>query len=282
MQVTEVTFQELREDKQTIKKEIMFSTGFSTCVHMHDFYEVTVVVEGIAATHANGALLELGPGSVILFRPYDVHLKSDGGGGVIFSFALPIKAMRLMFSYLGADMDLDQIIHLKKPPIVMLRAESLAYYRTRFPQVLEGFRRDDALMILSAKSMLVDMMIGFYKISSAAGAMPAWLRGLSEEISKKHNFTEGITALSRLSGMTQEHICRSFKRYYGMSPTQYIALLRLNYSAQLLLETGMDVLDIALESGFSSLSHFYHCFKDQFGVSPKAYRKLGGGWQNNA
>ena len=35
----------------------------------------------------------------------------------------------------------------------------------------------------------------------------------------------------------------------------------------------LDIIDIALESGFENLSTFYHLFKKNKGISPKQYRK---------
>ena len=76
-----------------------------------------------------------------------------------------------------------------------------------------------------------------------------------------------------MSGCSREHLCRSFKKYLGVSPSAYLNAKRLNYAANLLLHSDQKVIDVAYASGFQSLSRFYHAFKKEFGVSPLQYRK---------
>ena len=71
----------------------------------------------------------------------------------------------------------------------------------------------------------------------------------------------------------REHLCRSFQKYLGVSPTACLSAKRLNYAANLLLHSDQKVIDVAYAAGFQSLSRFYHLFKREFGVSPMQYRR---------
>ena len=98
-------------------------------------------------------------------------------------------------------------------------------------------------------------------------AVSNWERGASmPDISK-------LGELSEMSGRTKEHLCRSFRKYFGVAPIEYINANRLNYAANLLLHSDMKVVDIAFASGFQSLSRFYHAFREEFDVSPLDYRQ---------
>ena len=57
--------------------------------------------------------------------------------------------------------------------------------------------------------------------------------------------------------MSQEHLTRSFRRYIGMTPTEYINGKRLSLAAQLLLQGDMPVIEICGACGFNSLSRIY-------------------------
>ncbi|MBR5725836.1 MAG: helix-turn-helix domain-containing protein [Muribaculaceae bacterium] len=60
----------------------------------------------------------------------------------------------------------------------------------------------------------------------------------------------------------------------GMSPMTYALQLRLNYACRLILsDEGTPLTLIANKCGFQSLAHFSNSFKQQFGMSPKQYRK---------
>ena len=60
--------------------------------------------------------------------------------------------------------------------------------------------------------------------------------------------------------------------HYDVTPHAYVTEKRLEYAVQLLTQTRKNVLDVALASGFNSLSNFYSIFKNSYGVSPTKYR----------
>ncbi len=76
-------------------------------------------------------------------------------------------------------------------------------------------------------------------------------------------------------GLSKKRMVEVFKEEYGVTPTEYINGLRFEKAKQLLRCTDDDVIDIAYEIGFDSLSAFYSFFKKRANVSPLAYRKEG-------
>ncbi|MDF1493175.1 Ada metal-binding domain-containing protein [Caproiciproducens sp. CPB-2] len=70
-----------------------------------------------------------------------------------------------------------------------------------------------------------------------------------------------------------KHLIKVFKIQYDATPHAYIQEKRLEKAVQLLEHTDMNILDIALSSGFSSMSNFYSTFKGSYGMSPTQYRK---------
>jgi len=58
-----------------------------------------------------------------------------------------------------------------------------------------------------------------------------------------------------------------------MSPVEFIRFLRLQHSAKLLNKSEINVSEAAFKSGFNDLSYFTKCFKKQFGITPRNYRK---------
>ncbi|WMT85780.1 helix-turn-helix domain-containing protein [Pelagibacterium sp. 26DY04] len=64
-----------------------------------------------------------------------------------------------------------------------------------------------------------------------------------------------------------------FKKSTGMTLNEYVSLLRLSYAQSLLLRDETNVLGIAMESGFGSLSAFNATFRRLAGMSPTDYRR---------
>ena len=61
---------------------------------------------------------------------------------------------------------------------------------------------------------------------------------------------------------------RLFQRFFKLSPKNYYMKIRLQKARQLLLQTEMNVLQIAMATGFTSSSHFSKCYKLEFNITP--------------
>ena len=63
-----------------------------------------------------------------------------------------------------------------------------------------------------------------------------------------------------------------FQRLTGLTPHQYVRRARLRRAATRLMLDQARVLDIALDSGFGDISNFNHAFREEFAISPVAFR----------
>lgn len=64
-----------------------------------------------------------------------------------------------------------------------------------------------------------------------------------------------------------------FRKSTGMTLNEYLTLMRLSYAQSLLLNDDTNILDIALDSGFGSLSAFSQSFRKVTGQSPSDFRR---------
>jgi len=75
-------------------------------------------------------------------------------------------------------------------------------------------------------------------------------------------------------GVSQNRLIHLFRKQLNMTPVEYINKLRVNRASELLKDTDMTILSIALHCGFGSLSSFYEIFKKQVGTTPREYRLI--------
>jgi AraC family transcriptional regulator len=93
-----------------------------------------------------------------------------------------------------------------------------------------------------------------------------WMAGhISEDFS--------LDELAARIGLSKFHFQRLFKSAMGVSPSRYQINLRMNEARQLLRETKMSVVDVALEVGYTNPSHFAQLFRREVGLSPSDYRR---------
>ena len=74
-------------------------------------------------------------------------------------------------------------------------------------------------------------------------------------------------------GMSTRQLERLFRRYLNRSPKRYYMELRLQKARNLLLQTDMSVINVALACGFASPSHFSKCYRALYQTTP--YRERG-------
>lgn len=99
------------------------------------------------------------------------------------------------------------------------------------------------------------------------------MRRLVEFIEENLEGDLSLHALASEVGISPLYLARAFRAAVGQSPHQYVLTRRIERARELLRNTDMPVVDVALASGFSSQSHLAHWFLRQVGVSPAAYRR---------
>jgi AraC family transcriptional regulator, glycine betaine-responsive activator len=73
--------------------------------------------------------------------------------------------------------------------------------------------------------------------------------------------------------MSTRQLERLFRRYLNRSPKRYYMELRLQKARNLLMQTDMSVINVALACGFASPSHFSKCYRSHYNTTP--YRERG-------
>jgi transcriptional regulator GlxA family with amidase domain len=79
--------------------------------------------------------------------------------------------------------------------------------------------------------------------------------------------------LAQNVGMSTRQLERLFRRYLNRSPKRYYMELRLQKARNLLMQTDMSVINVALACGFASPSHFSKCYRAHYNTTP--YRERG-------
>ena len=88
------------------------------------------------------------------------------------------------------------------------------------------------------------------------------------------NFNKEINLdlLSHLQFTSKYHLIRVFKKYYGITPRQYLINKRIE-KAKKYLKTGKSVSDTCYTIGFESINSFSNLFKAKTGMPPSIYRR---------
>ena len=98
-----------------------------------------------------------------------------------------------------------------------------------------------------------------------AGALESFEKNLAEPISP--------SGLARRAKLAPAKFARLIRRFFDLTPSQFITRTRLEVASRLLRESNRPVADIAQECGFYDHSAFSRAFRAAMGVTPGDFRR---------
>ncbi len=240
-------------------------------VHTHDFAEVFWVEAGAGLHRVNGQTIRLSADDLVMIRPHDHHgIRPTGPAGIAFiNLAFPARTVDALRDRYFCDQPDPWAADRALPRTLRLTVAQRHWLAAAGRQLGAAqrtpFARDRFLLNLLHELVLEEGADPF-------AACPDWLRSACLALREPERFRLGTRELARLCGRSPEHVARVLKRSTGRTPSAVLNAIRLDYAAAQLTTTGRDILDLALDCGFRSLSHFYRIFKVRFGLPPRQYR----------
>jgi AraC-like DNA-binding protein len=247
-------------------------------LHCHDYFEIFIVNQGNAIHNINGVNQKLSPGMLYFIRPDDIHayLKPSLHFQIV-NIIVPNETFKFFLNFVGNNYYGQRLLSPTLPPYAVLTHNELESLMESLRQLLVRSRIMKSASDTLFRIAIFNLLTTYFPIIPSKNSVPIpdWLTVVSIEMLKKPNFTEGLTALYRLSDKSIEHVSRSCRKYLNKTPSQLVNEIRLEYAAHCLIETDASIVDICTDIGFDSLSYFYHLFQAYYGVTPRQLRKNG-------
>ncbi|WNC16422.1 AraC family transcriptional regulator [Brevibacillus brevis] len=98
------------------------------------------------------------------------------------------------------------------------------------------------------------------------------LNRVLERIHEQYASPINIEQLAATAGVNKFYLIRLFRLHLGVTPSRYVADIRLARAAEALLSSSREITDVAFACGFGSLSGFERQFKQRYGMTPTEYR----------
>jgi len=104
------------------------------------------------------------------------------------------------------------------------------------------------------------------------GLPPRMLQRIRDYIDNHLDHRLNVDELATQLGISPSHFARSFGRSVGTTPHDYVMRRRLLRAQELLAQSDLSLVEIALRAGFADQSHFSRRFHQFMGLPPKAFR----------
>lgn len=253
--------------------------GPPSIYHYHDKLELLYCVKGELKITLFSENIVLNEGDFIYISPNIPHAtfsNTDYNEHICIKFANRIIHVPSSRHILSEEY---YISLLKDYEYFNVKNESRKYIHELFFYAYKNFSHDDYFKRLALRANIMLIMSYIFKHSenfSIINTTPKSLNdfsGVFEYIDS--NFaTITLDEAAKYCSMSYSYFSRVFKVEAGISFSNYIIKKKINQSLELLSNTNMTLNDIALECGFSNLSHFIKCFNAEMGITPKKFRTI--------
>lgn len=270
-----VTLQQAqRQSKSLLCNSLCFARNMCAeyPVHIHDCYELELLLTGEAVHWMNGNRHEIRPGSILLVTPDDFHSYSTTKPLCFFTIKIGKE-----------DCTPGVAAFLKKQKKALLAQLGGAEYETiknAFLQLETEFKekhvfyeeRIDALLVLILTTLYRHRLSGLQEALTPVAhqtihnALAYIHQHMNEEIS--------LTQVAGHCGLTPCYFSSFFRKAVGCGFKEYLLNQKMELACQRLVVTNDSIIDVAFQAGFGSVSTFQRVFKQKKGVSSSQYRHL--------
>jgi AraC family cel operon transcriptional repressor len=151
-----------------------------------------------------------------------------------------------------------------------LQTDNLEFLLNSFP--LNSEEKNPQLDTLH-QTVIINCLMMFIQSTMSSPKPPAWLVEIADRVTLDEYLQNDVSYFLRNLNYSKRHVCRSFQKYYGMTPTEYLTKAKIVQSTNYLMDKRLLIVDIAQRLGFSTQSGFIKAFKAYFNISPNAWRK---------
>lgn len=246
--------------------------------HVHDYYQLYFVTEGVLLHHLSGECRELNPGDGFLLPPNVPHYIEKQSETCGF-FALSFQKKFLSGHLPMVDDFLFSLSQLKKPPSQMTLPEGDV---AMLSQLLFKMTAECANIqagsweILHQGLLLVLTLFArcFYETVSAEDPVLSSRQKVLRVIDFVNvHFTREITLEQVVAenGISKATFCKLFESLTGTTFSKYLHTRRIEKAKQLIFQ-GQKIAQVSELCGYQDFSTFYRNFKKITGISPTDYR----------
>lgn len=246
--------------------------------HWHEHLEVLMVVRGAARMIVDGQECQMREGDLMMINAQSPHSSISHDADTVLC---------------GVHID---VAHAERQGLTdfsrrHFQCKSFLSARHFYDDVVAPMRGFIARLILSTgrpeDALLRNCLAGLlcyhiYKhvpfearreIHAAHGSGRAVVMRIMEQMRTMTDARLSLEYFAEREAISVTHLSRLFRRHVGICFRDYAQNLRLDRTVVQLRESSQSILDIALDEGFSSGSHFYAKFRERFGCTPTEYRQ---------
>jgi len=214
--------------------------------------------------------------------------------GVIHSLKAPAAGERYILQFDTALLynlkEMETLLFMM-PPVIFIKKNAggplHALMKDKLDKIIKEYERNSTFREAAIYAALIEMYVELgrnevYKNADGKRVpftkQQEYLEAVMSVCSYiNQHYIENLTLeeVAQISGFSKYHFTRIFKQFMNMTVCEYLNSKRIKKAEELLFNTKeLSITDVAMGSGFSSMSAFNRTFKMFKHCSPSNYRKM--------
>lgn len=256
--------------------------------HWHTGIEIIMPVSTVYTVLVGDERYRLNAGDIIIVN-----------SGVLHGLLAPPTGERIILQFDAALLytlkEMETLVS-RLPPVLLLKPEDggdlYGFVKARMDRIVEEYDEGKTFCEAVIYATLIEIYVELGRTETAR-EMEGQEGGVTVPAMKQKEYLEVIMAACNyinqhyqenitleetagISGFSKFHFTRIFKQYMNMTFYEYLNQKRIKRAEELLYTTELSVTEVAMNSGFSSLSAFNRTFKSLNKCSPSEFRnKIG-------
>lgn len=248
--------------------------------HWHSAIEIIMPIENAYDVIVEEESFHVKPKELLLIPSGKLHAIIAPSTGSRFIYLFDLSPIEKLHGFSGIQSLMSEPLYMNNRTYPMVFEE--IYHLLE--QIKEEYFSNKEYSELCIYSLLLQLFskLGYNHISANNLFPNVRLYKQSEYVQKfnslleyidKHYMEElDLEVIASSIGFSKFHFSRLFKQYTGLTFRDYITFRRIKAAEALLTEPKLSITEIALQSGFSSISTFNRIFKQEKNCTPSEYR----------
>ncbi|UUX33000.1 AraC family transcriptional regulator [Fundicoccus culcitae] len=268
-------------NSQTFNLDILYAfdawndEGNHNGLHHHDFFEISLILEGEAEYLIEGREQTIYPGMALLFNPGQQHAEKQKAGTQSHQLHIGINNFLI---------NLQQRNHMPNQQVIINLTTYYQQIYDRAWSIIREFNEQKADYQLYLKALTMELMILLARQitennqATASNLTKTEQRQLTlvehaiDYMKKNYQSELTLELIARELLVSPTYLSRIFKEKTSMSVINYLISIRLANAAERLTIENSSIKDIAMDVGYQDVYHFSKQFKKHYGIAPSKYQ----------
>lgn len=248
-------------------------------------HELVIVTQGSCEVRLGERVVELKAGDYLIVPPDTFHATTAGARGVRrhcfhFDWLSPTQGKaRAMWCFYPNRPARGLVV--PTPSFVPRKITEGSWradeaVRPLIETLVHRWKTGDPLARETCRAVFLELLTRLVwragKRSRKPGHATQRAQAVKDLLDRPDTQEENVQPLLASLGFGYPHLCRIFRRTFGVTPVEYRTAVRLERAKAFLRDPKLSVSEAAYAAGFRDPGYFARCFRKQNGVTPSVFR----------